>query len=212
MDGGSENREEVGHIDEIVQEYLPYLEEQKVLWLDGKYIISPYLKTEKVYKELMRRQKKNYYVPDDEMIKNYGAGKMLVKNEEYEAVFKFLAREIKDQDQAEEMLEELSGYVIREDWEVSEIMDCLYDWDVTFSSEKAAEKLMRMLSKWLYSIRRWSECGYSRKELRKDNTDLNFITYANKNKTTGETAKKVYPNDPCPCGSGKKYKKCCGRK
>ena len=25
-------------------------------------------------------------------------------------------------------------------------------------------------------------------------------------------AEKIYPNDPCPCGSGKKYKKCCGRK
>ena len=24
--------------------------------------------------------------------------------------------------------------------------------------------------------------------------------------------KKIYPNDPCPCGSGKKYKQCCGRK
>ena len=24
--------------------------------------------------------------------------------------------------------------------------------------------------------------------------------------------KKVDPNDPCPCGSGKKYKQCCGRK
>lgn len=24
--------------------------------------------------------------------------------------------------------------------------------------------------------------------------------------------RKIYPNDPCPCGSGKKYKKCCGRK
>lgn len=24
--------------------------------------------------------------------------------------------------------------------------------------------------------------------------------------------KKIYPNDPCPCGSGKKYKKCCGKK
>ena len=23
---------------------------------------------------------------------------------------------------------------------------------------------------------------------------------------------KVYPNDPCPCGSGKKYKNCCGLK
>ena len=26
------------------------------------------------------------------------------------------------------------------------------------------------------------------------------------------TEKKIYPNDPCPCGSGKKYKNCCGRK
>ena len=25
-------------------------------------------------------------------------------------------------------------------------------------------------------------------------------------------ATKIYPNDPCPCGSGKKYKNCCGRK
>lgn len=27
-----------------------------------------------------------------------------------------------------------------------------------------------------------------------------------------KSSKKIYPNDPCPCGSGKKYKKCCGRK
>jgi preprotein translocase subunit SecA len=24
--------------------------------------------------------------------------------------------------------------------------------------------------------------------------------------------KKIQPNDPCPCGSGKKYKQCCGKK
>ncbi len=27
-----------------------------------------------------------------------------------------------------------------------------------------------------------------------------------------KTENKIYPNDPCPCGSGKKYKQCCGRK
>lgn len=34
------------------------------------------------------------------------------------------------------------------------------------------------------------------------------------NGSSGEAVmagKKIYPNDPCPCGSGKKYKKCCGR-
>ena len=25
-----------------------------------------------------------------------------------------------------------------------------------------------------------------------------------------QTGKKIRPNEPCPCGSGKKYKKCCG--
>ena len=29
-------------------------------------------------------------------------------------------------------------------------------------------------------------------------------------KAPQKVAKKVGPNDPCPCGSGKKYKKCCG--
>ena len=43
------------------------------------------------------------------------------------------------------------------------------------------------------------------------------ITGTNKDDTSvkapvkRETAK-IYPNDPCPCGSGKKYKQCCGRK
>ena len=32
----------------------------------------------------------------------------------------------------------------------------------------------------------------------------------NKGFTARKTGKKVGPNDPCPCGSGKKYKKCCG--
>ena len=31
-------------------------------------------------------------------------------------------------------------------------------------------------------------------------------------KPVQKAEKKIYPNDPCPCGSGKKYKQCCGRK
>ena len=31
-------------------------------------------------------------------------------------------------------------------------------------------------------------------------------------KIAGYGGKKIYPNDPCPCGSGKKYKRCCGKK
>ena len=43
------------------------------------------------------------------------------------------------------------------------------------------------------------------------------VTGTNKDDSLGKTPvkrdeAKVYPNDPCPCGSGKKFKQCCGRK
>lgn len=43
------------------------------------------------------------------------------------------------------------------------------------------------------------------------------VTGTNRDDTTANAPKrratqKIYPNDPCPCGSGKKYKQCCGRK
>ena len=42
------------------------------------------------------------------------------------------------------------------------------------------------------------------------------VTGTNRDDSAGKapvrkTVQKVYPNDPCPCGSGKKYKQCCGR-
>ena len=42
------------------------------------------------------------------------------------------------------------------------------------------------------------------------------VTGTNKDETSAKepkrrTDKKIYPNDPCPCGSGKKYKNCHGR-
>ena len=43
------------------------------------------------------------------------------------------------------------------------------------------------------------------------------VTGTNKDETLAKAPKKredkkIYPNDPCPCGSGKKYKQCCMRK
>ena len=56
---------------------------------------------------------------------------------------------------------------------------------------------------WLYNLEEWEPIfdEEKRKELYKEQ----------KSSTTIVKEDKVYPNDPCPCGSGKKYKKCCGR-
>ncbi len=56
---------------------------------------------------------------------------------------------------------------------------------------------------WLYNLEEWNDIfdEDTRKALYKEQ----------KASTTIRKEPKVYPNDPCPCGSGKKYKKCCGK-
>lgn len=56
---------------------------------------------------------------------------------------------------------------------------------------------------WLYNLEEWQDIfdEETRKALYKEQ----------KSSTTIVKDAKVYPNDPCPCGSGKKYKKCCGK-
>lgn len=194
-----------------IKETLQILEEQGMFWRDKNYIISPYLETKEEYRKLLREQKGiEYYVPDDEEIKLYVSGKMLEKSPEYEAVHKCLMKALKDSDMAEEMLEEIAGYIVRDEWDIPQIMNCLYQWDVAFNNEKSVHRMMMVLSEWLYGIHRWSECGHSRKEMRKENEELQHLSMDQKPKGKVVSGK-VYPNDPCPCGSGKKYKKCCGK-
>ncbi|MGN1266580.1 MAG: preprotein translocase subunit SecA, partial [Dorea sp.] len=56
-----------------------------------------------------------------------------------------------------------------------------------------------------------------RVEQKVEREEVAKVTGTNKDETATRAPKKradkkVYPNDPCPCGSGKKYKQCCGRK
>ena len=56
-----------------------------------------------------------------------------------------------------------------------------------------------------------------RVEQKVEREEVAKVTGTNKDDTSVRAPKKreekkIYPNDPCPCGSGKKYKQCCGRK
>ena len=72
-----------------------------------------------------------------------------------------------------------------------------------FEKELLYKNMVGAGADWLYELEEWNSIfdEDKRKELYKEH----------KSSTTVVKGDKVYPNDPCPCGSGKKYKKCCGR-
>ncbi|HIV90247.1 MAG TPA: SEC-C domain-containing protein [Candidatus Eisenbergiella stercoravium] len=72
-----------------------------------------------------------------------------------------------------------------------------------FDKERLYKNMVAAGADWLYNLEEWNDIfdEETRKALYKEQ----------KSSTTIVKEKKIYPNDPCPCGSGKKYKKCCGR-
>ena len=85
-----------------------------------------------------------------------------------------------------------------------ETMDEDTEVSLAFDKEKLYKNMVDAKADWLYELPQWKEI-FSEEKLKQLYTEQ-------KKSGTVVKAAKVYPNDPCPCGSGKKYKKCCGRK
>lgn len=70
--------------------------------------------------------------------------------------------------------------------------------------EKLYYDMHKAKADWLFNLKEWQKVlsDDKRKEItKKYRVSGQFIN----------TSPKIGPNEPCPCGSGKKYKKCCGR-
>ena len=74
---------------------------------------------------------------------------------------------------------------------------------LAFDKERLYKNMVAAKADWLYELPQWKEI-FSEEELKK-------FYKEQKESTTIRKQKKIGRNDPCPCGSGKKYKKCCGR-
>lgn len=77
------------------------------------------------------------------------------------------------------------------------VVSLAFDKALLYKNMVAAE------ADWLYDLEEWNDIfdADTKKALYKEQ----------KSSTTIVKDAKIYPNDPCPCGSGKKYKKCCGK-
>ena len=89
--------------------------------------------------------------------------------------------------------------------EANPIEEMEEDTEVNLGFDKALlyKNMVGAEADWLYGLEEWNAIfdEDTRKALYKEQ----------KSSTTVVKEAKVYPNDPCPCGSGKKYKKCCGK-
>lgn len=84
-----------------------------------------------------------------------------------------------------------------------EEMDENTEVNLGFDKELLYKNMVDAKADWLYGLPAWNDIfpEEKRKELYREAKKANTIV----------KGPKIGRNDPCPCGSGKKYKKCCGR-
>lgn len=74
---------------------------------------------------------------------------------------------------------------------------------LAFDKEKLYKNMVDAKADWLYNLPQWEEIF--------DEETRKRLYMEQKRSGTVHVGKKVGRNDPCPCGSGKKYKFCCGK-
>ena len=77
------------------------------------------------------------------------------------------------------------------------VVNLIYDKALLYKNMVGAK------ADWLYELPQWKDI-FSEEELK-------ALYKEQKLSTTIRKEKKIGRNDPCPCGSGKKYKHCCGK-
>lgn len=75
--------------------------------------------------------------------------------------------------------------------------------DLVIDFEKLYKKMVEYKAEHLYTLKQWDNIF--------DETKQKALYAEQRNSRTIVKGKKIGRNDPCPCGSGKKYKKCCGK-
>ena len=74
---------------------------------------------------------------------------------------------------------------------------------LAFDKEKLYKNMVDARADWLYELPQWNDVY--------DEETRKRLFLEQRKSGTIRKEKKIGRNDPCPCGSGKKYKKCCGK-
>ena len=167
----------------------------------------------------MRKKKadKPYYIPDKEELLKYSDMLYYEKPKQYDDLMKYVKKNFFPNDHEKaEMLCENMMWKCRDDFRPAEAFELFNTFEINFKDEKQVNEVMQLVMDLSNNIRIWENNGHTPNEIFEKFEKPNLRPLPNKPFNLGgsnvidmKTRQKVGRNDPCPCGSGKKYKKCC---
>ena len=193
------NKESKVFKEENLDFYLNYIFRSYEAFTEGNALIHPFLfSPEDVYEELRVRQTIQYNFSNEDFFVSLGKDFKATWGEEVLELKNILSNTKLKKSDIDSLISQLIFY-IKNDMDTQIIVELLTSYSLDLSDKALADSIVNSFSKVFNNTPIWSLKGL---------TPLESTT---RQKTTIIKDKEPGRNEPCPCGSGKKYKKCCGR-
>lgn len=154
-----------------------------------------------------------YYIPTKEEILDMGVMGYLPQAREFKNFVHYLTHKIGLIEKHAECVGMRIQCAIRDGFGMQEIFEIMEEENIYLENKGQLDRVADLLNELWNNTRMLLNRGFTPYELMEKAGERIPIVKEN-NLISFEKAKKkkIYPNEPCPCGSGKKYKNCCGKK
>jgi hypothetical protein len=172
-----------------------------VFALKDNYLMDERLLEENMFLDVLREQERaERYLPDEkEIFIEYGRNGVQEPDEDTIFFLEYIMKEANLDYTRAILAFYLIQEAIRMNQDEMELFGILSDLGCSLQRKKQFDKAEQMLKKISNRTRKWDYNGHTSMELNRGIIEF-------------PVEKVVYPNDPCPCGSGKKFKQCCKKK
>lgn len=207
-------------IDDIMKEAPQELRENFVEIYGDYFVAESILEFRDFDEQLRRGMGKPYYIPAKEELLQYKDETYFEVTEQYKALKAYLAKNLfeGDDDTAEIICEDIQG-LCQYGFSANGVFDIFNDKGVDFKGKEQVNEVLQLVMDLANNTRLWENNGHTPQEIfekyEKPNLrplpkePFDFKGSGESNVISFQTGKKVGRNDLCPCGSGKKFKKCC---
>jgi hypothetical protein len=215
----SQNKEKISlsDVEGLLKKPRKNFEEASVCPFEDYFVNKEILENGEFDLLLEKKARKPFYVPEKQELLKYMDDLYFEKTNEYKALLKYTSKHFfkGEEEKAEWLCEDIYD-ICHVGPDLKNLLETYSDRVGGFKDMAQAEEVLHLIVKLSNNVRRWEHNGYTSQETleRSEKSNSRSIRgkpfeFSGDNVIDMKTRKKIGRNDPCPCGSGKKYKNCC---
>ncbi|ANS73308.1 hypothetical protein AWM70_00845 [Paenibacillus yonginensis] len=192
---------------------------EQLFTIYGEYIVDLSLEPEESEEDLNGllelRGNKPFYIPEQSELLKYKDDLYFEITPQLTRLKEYIVKEFAAEEAKADALVDNVQLACAVESPMEEIFAEFEPFGIKFETEEQVRQLSELVIDVYNHTRMWSNGGHTptglRKLLKPDVVKAAHTTHYFPNKKQQVTVTKVGRNEPCPCGSGLKYKKCCGK-